>query len=80
MKLIPPDEIRWLFIIIGNYVITPLPNTRQFCMVLYDLGVLGIENRLLHYPFGFQIEWSGWSFNFVFIFWPAGFVLSLNKT
>ena len=41
-QTIASSALRWLFIIIGNYVITPLPNTRHFCMVLYGLGVLGL--------------------------------------
>ena len=41
-QTIASSALRWLFIIIGNYVMTPLPNTRHFCMVLYGLGVLGL--------------------------------------
>ena len=43
-QTIARSALRWLFIIIGNYVITPLPNT--FLYGLYGLEVLGLIKRL----------------------------------
>ena len=40
-QAIANSALHWLFIIIGNYVITSLPNMRHFCMVLNDLVRLG---------------------------------------
>ena len=45
-QTIARSALCWLFIIIGNYVITftPLPNTRHFCMVVYGLGAVGVNH------------------------------------